>query len=58
LLKDILEKTSVTDTKRAAVLVAFRFASKLIRVETNKAEQEGMCNKLIDLIDEKSEMLD
>ena len=62
LMREILEKTSISDPKKAAVLAAFKMTSRLIRLEADKEKadkyEDGICHRLINLIDEQTETID
>ena len=57
MLREILEKTTIDDPKRAAVLAAFRVTSKMIRMQADSAVQKEDCHKLVDLIERHTETI-
>ena len=55
LLREILEKTSIDDPKRAAVLAAFKIASRVVKLEAEKIKEEKKSQEIIGMIDKQIE---
>ncbi len=51
LMREIAEKSNLVDSKRLAVLVALRMASRMVDLESQIAKRHQENERLIDLID-------
>ena len=53
LSREILDKTSIDDPKRAAVLAAFKIANRVVKLETDKAKEEERCQEIVSMIEKQ-----
>ena len=52
LLQEVTQKAKTVDAKKAAILVAFRLMSKIIRLDADTVVHKEKCNHLLQIIQE------